>query len=163
MAGRNLVGPEADALDLGTVFRALGDEHRRSVMTELAADRSDSERGCNSFDLPISKQTQTHHFRVLREAGLIDEIDYGNRKGIRLRRADIEKRFPGLLALLGAGPRPIPLLAEHRRGVRFGPESRARPNPARARLAGSRALLRAPSRHHPLRFPQPACGAGPLG
>ncbi|MEU7276029.1 helix-turn-helix domain-containing protein, partial [Streptomyces asiaticus] len=51
---------------------------------------------------PISKQTQTHHFRVLREAGLIDEIDYGNRKGIRLRRADIEKRFPGLLTLLGA-------------------------------------------------------------
>jgi DNA-binding transcriptional ArsR family regulator len=59
-------------------------------------------RGCNSFDLPIAKQTQTHHFRVLREAGLIDEIDYGNRKGIRLRRADIEKRFPGLLTLLGA-------------------------------------------------------------
>ncbi|MEU0382621.1 winged helix-turn-helix domain-containing protein [Streptomyces cyaneofuscatus] len=102
MAGRNLVGPEADALDLGTVFRALADEHRRSVMTELAADRSDSERGCNSFNLPISKQTQTHHFRVLREAGLIDEIDYGNRKGIRLRRAGIDRRFPGLLTLLGA-------------------------------------------------------------
>ncbi|QEU89932.1 ArsR/SmtB family transcription factor [Streptomyces kanamyceticus] len=104
MAGTNRMGPEADALDLGAVFRALTDDHRRAVMTELAADRSDSERGCNSFDLPISKQTQTHHFRVLREAGLIDEIDYGNRKGIRLRRADIEKRFPGLLALLGAEP-----------------------------------------------------------
>ncbi|MFF6904471.1 ArsR/SmtB family transcription factor [Streptomyces sp. NPDC012389] len=104
MAGRNLDDPEADALDLGAVFRALTDEHRRSVMTELATDRSDSERGCNSFDLPISKQTQTHHFRVLREAGLIDEIDYGNRKGVRLRRADIEKTFPGLLTLLGAGP-----------------------------------------------------------
>ncbi|MBB4688699.1 winged helix-turn-helix domain-containing protein [Amycolatopsis jiangsuensis] len=102
MAGRNLVGPEADALDLGTVFRALGDEHRRVVMAELAADPSDSERGCNSFDLPISKQTQTHHFRVLREAGLIHEVDYGNRKGIRLRRADVEHRFPGLLALLDA-------------------------------------------------------------
>ncbi|MFF8035976.1 ArsR/SmtB family transcription factor [Streptomyces sp. NPDC016626] len=102
MAGKNLVGPKADALDLGAVFRALADEHRRSVITKLAADRSDNERGCNSFDLPISKQTQTHHFRVLREAGLIDEIDYGNRKGIRLRRADIEKTFPGLLALLEA-------------------------------------------------------------
>ncbi|WP_043663450.1 ArsR/SmtB family transcription factor [Nocardia vulneris] len=102
MVARNRIGPEADALDLGAVFRALADEHRRAVMTELAADRSDSERGCNSFDLPISKQTQTHHFRVLREAGLIDEIDYGNRKGIRLRRADVEKRFPGLLALLKA-------------------------------------------------------------
>ncbi|ANH94480.1 ArsR family transcriptional regulator [Streptomyces sp. SAT1] len=104
MAGTKLVGPEVDALDLGAVFRALADKHRRSVMTELAADRSDSERGCNSFGLSVSKQTQTHHFRVLREAGLIDEIDYGNRKGIRLRRADIEKRFPGLLALLGAEP-----------------------------------------------------------
>ncbi|MGW0226202.1 ArsR/SmtB family transcription factor [Streptomyces tendae] len=72
MAGRNLVGPEAGALDLGVVFRALADEHRRSVMTQLAADRSDGERGCNSFDLPVSKQTQTHHVRVLREAGLID-------------------------------------------------------------------------------------------
>ena len=102
MAGTNQVGSEADALDLGVVFRALADEHRRSVMKELAADLSDSERGCNSFDLPISKQTQTHHFRVLREAGLIDEIDYGNRKGIRLRRAGVEKRFPGLLALLEA-------------------------------------------------------------
>ncbi|MFB6555207.1 ArsR/SmtB family transcription factor [Streptomyces sp. NPDC056405] len=104
MTGKKLVGPEADALDLGAVFRALADEHRRSVLTQLAADRSDNERGCNSFDLPISKQTQTHHFRVLREAGLIDEIDYGNRKGVRLRRADIEKGFPGLLALLGAEP-----------------------------------------------------------
>jgi DNA-binding transcriptional ArsR family regulator len=104
VAGKNLVGPEADALDLGVVFRALADEHRRSVLTQLAADHGDNERGCNSFDLPISKQTQTHHFRVLREAGLIDEIDYGNRKGVRLRRADIEHRFPGLLALLEAQP-----------------------------------------------------------
>ncbi|MFJ3037150.1 ArsR/SmtB family transcription factor [Streptomyces tendae] len=86
----------------GVVFRALADVHRRSVMTQLAADRSDSERGCNSFDLPISKQTQTHHFRVLRGAGLIDETDYGNRKGVRVRSADIDKGFPGLLMLLGA-------------------------------------------------------------
>ncbi|WP_190076871.1 ArsR/SmtB family transcription factor [Streptomyces daghestanicus] len=97
-----MVGPQADAFDPGAAFRAPADEHRRSVMTELAADHSDNERGCNSFDLPISKQTQAHHFRVLREAGLMDETDYGNRRGIRLRRADIEKRFPGPLALLEA-------------------------------------------------------------
>jgi DNA-binding transcriptional ArsR family regulator len=102
VAGTQLAGPEVDALELGAVLRALADEHRRSVMMELAADRTDRERGCNSFGLPISKQTQTHHFRVLREAGLINEIDYGNRKGIRLRRTDLESRFPGLLALLAA-------------------------------------------------------------
>lgn len=108
MAGRNLDGPEAEEFDLGAVLRALADEHRRTVVAELASDRDDGERGCNSFDLPISKQTQTHHFRVLREAGLIDEIDYGNRKGVRLRRADVEKRFPGLLALLEAERLPLP-------------------------------------------------------
>ncbi|MCP2266035.1 ArsR/SmtB family transcription factor [Promicromonospora thailandica] len=89
-------------LDLGAVLRALSDEHRRAVMTELAADRSDPERTCNSFDLPISKQTQTHHFRTLRDAGLIEEINYGNRKGISLRRDAVDARFPGLLDLLAA-------------------------------------------------------------
>ncbi|MFC9437451.1 ArsR family transcriptional regulator [Nocardia sp. NPDC057030] len=39
---------------------------------------------------------------MLREAGLIDEIDFGNRKGIRPWRTDVERGFPGLLALLEA-------------------------------------------------------------
>lgn len=99
------LGPTAAEMELGTVIRALSDEHRRAVMTELAADDKDGARRCNSFDLPISKQTQTHHFRVLREAGLICEIDYGNRKEIRLRRADIDARFPGLLSILAAEAR----------------------------------------------------------
>jgi DNA-binding transcriptional ArsR family regulator len=95
-------GPRAADMELGTILRALSDEHRRAVMIELAADKEDRERTCNSFDLPVSKQTQTHHFRVLREAGLICQIDYGNRKGIRLRRPDIDDRFPGLLRILSA-------------------------------------------------------------
>ncbi|MCE4267681.1 ArsR family transcriptional regulator [Rhodococcus globerulus] len=91
-----------DELDLGLILRALGDEHRRAVIVELAADEEDPERTCNSFDLPVSKQTQTHHFKTLRDAGLIYYIDYGNRKGISLRRADLDQRFPGLLQLLAA-------------------------------------------------------------
>jgi DNA-binding transcriptional ArsR family regulator len=91
-----------DDMDLGVVFRALADEHRRAVIRELAADESDSERMCQSFDLPVTKQTRTYHFRTLRDAGLICDVDYGNKKGIRLRRADIDRRFPGLLDLLVA-------------------------------------------------------------
>ncbi|MEU0470925.1 helix-turn-helix domain-containing protein [Amycolatopsis sp. NPDC006131] len=102
MTGMDAPPVDIDDIDLGTVLRALSDDHRRAVVVELAADDSDGERTCNSFDLPISKQTQTHHFRILREAGLIWEINYGNRKGIRLRRADINRRFPGLLDLLAA-------------------------------------------------------------
>lgn len=93
---------DTDVLDLGAVLRALGDEHRRAVMIELAADRSDGERTCHSFNLPVSKQTRTYHFRTLRDVGLIRETNYGNKKGIRLRRAEIDRRFPGLLDLLAA-------------------------------------------------------------
>jgi DNA-binding transcriptional ArsR family regulator len=94
--------PAEEQIDLGTIFRALADEHRRAVMVELAADETDRERTCNSFSLPISKQTQTHHFRILREAGLICEINYGNRKGIRLRRSEINTRYPGFLDILAS-------------------------------------------------------------
>lgn len=106
MMKETLIGPKVAEMELGTILRALSDQHRRAVITELAADDKDRERRCNSFDLPISKQTQTHHFRVLREAGLICETDYGNRKEIRLRRADIEMRFPGLLGILAAEAPP---------------------------------------------------------
>lgn len=102
MARTSTARADVDDLDLGTVLRALADEHRRTVITELAADESDSERMCQSFDLPVTKQTRTYHFRTLRDAGLICDIDYGNKKGIRLRRADIDRRFPGLLDLLVA-------------------------------------------------------------
>lgn len=102
MARTSTAHADVDDLDLGTVLRALADEHRRTVITELAADESDSERMCQSFDLPVTKQTRTYHFRTLRDAGLICDIDYGNKKGIRLRRADIDRRFPGLLDLLVA-------------------------------------------------------------
>lgn len=87
-------------MDLGKVFGALADESRRRVVAELAADPSDAERACGSFDLPVKKATRTHHFRVLREAGLIVQRDHGNGSAVSLPRRDIDARLPGLLALL---------------------------------------------------------------
>lgn len=94
--------PASGDLNLGIVLRALSDENRRAVIAELAVDSADPERTCNSFKLSVSKQTQTHHFRTLSDAGLIHYVDYGNRKGISLRRAEIDRRFPGLLQMLVA-------------------------------------------------------------
>lgn len=87
-------------MDLSKVFHALADDSRRRVVAELAADPEGRERACGSFDLPVKKATRTHHFRVLREAGLIIQRDHGNGSAVSLPRQDIERRLPGLLDLL---------------------------------------------------------------
>ncbi|NUT52551.1 MAG: helix-turn-helix transcriptional regulator [Saccharothrix sp.] len=94
--------PPLAEVDLGQVFRVLADPLRRSVVAELAADPDDAERACSSFALPVAKSTRTHHWRALREAGLIVQRDAGNGTFVRLRRAEFERRFPGLLATLTA-------------------------------------------------------------
>jgi DNA-binding transcriptional ArsR family regulator len=94
--------PRISEVDLGQVFRALADPLRRGVVAELAADPTDTERACSSFPMPVTKSTKTHHWRALREAGLIVQRDAGNGTFVRLRRTEFEQRFPGLLATLTA-------------------------------------------------------------
>jgi DNA-binding transcriptional ArsR family regulator len=58
---------------------------------------------CGGFGLPVTKSTATHHFRVLREAGVITQVEDGTARLNTLRRADLDERFPGLLdAVLAA-------------------------------------------------------------
>jgi DNA-binding transcriptional ArsR family regulator len=87
--------PDRDELDLSAVLHALSDPQRRGIVAELAAD--EMPRPCSSFAPAISKSTRTHHFRVLREAGLIEQWKEGTSKMSRLRRDDVDARFPGLL------------------------------------------------------------------
>lgn len=92
--------PATAEIDLGQVLTALGDPLRRQVVHDLLHDEPGIERTCTSFGLPVSKSTRTHHFRVLRESGLVRQVDRGNMRGVTLRREDIEERFPGLLAII---------------------------------------------------------------
>lgn len=87
--------PHCADLDLSAVLHALSDPMRLQIVRELAADGS--ERPCSSFDLPIVKSTCTHHFRVLREAGVIRQRVVGTRRVNALRREELDERFPGLL------------------------------------------------------------------
>ena len=82
-----------DALD------AVGDPVRRMILRELAG-RPDWTRACGTFDLPVSKATRSHHFAVLRDAGLIEQRDEGPRRFNRLRRPEFDEAFPGLLDLV---------------------------------------------------------------
>jgi len=87
--------PDVGDIELTTVLHALSDPVRLGLVRELY--RSGEERTCGSFDLPIAKSTATHHWRVLREAGLVSSREDGTKKYQRLRRHDIDARFPGLL------------------------------------------------------------------
>ncbi len=87
--------PRREEIDLSAVLHALSDPQRRGMIRELAV--GDEPRPCGSFAPGISKSTRTHHFRVLREAGLITQWKEGTCKMSRLRREDIDARFPGLL------------------------------------------------------------------
>jgi DNA-binding transcriptional ArsR family regulator len=84
---------------------ALSDPVRRSIVQTLATE-PDFARACGTFDLPVSKATASHHFAVLRATGLIEQVDVGPRRLNRLRRTEFDARFPGLLAVILAEPRP---------------------------------------------------------
>jgi DNA-binding transcriptional ArsR family regulator len=86
--------PSCDQIDLAAVLHALSDPMRLQIVATLAAG---DERTCKSFELPVVKSTCTHHFRVLREAGVIRQRLQGTTRLNSLRREDLDERFPGLL------------------------------------------------------------------
>lgn len=90
----SLADVEPDALELTTVLQALADPIRLRIVAALADDR---EWTCGSLELPIAKSTKSHHLRVLGEAGIVSRRVEGKCRMIRLRRAAVEARFPGLL------------------------------------------------------------------
>jgi DNA-binding transcriptional ArsR family regulator len=94
--------PSSDEIELSAVLHALSDPVRLLIVKTIADGR---EWTCNSLELPVSKSTCTHHFRVLREAGVIRQRVDGTTKLNSLRRDDLEARCPGLIdAVLGAIP-----------------------------------------------------------
>jgi len=93
--------PERGEIELEAVLHALSDPHRLEIVRRL--DQDDEPRPCGTFGFDISKSTMTHHFRTLREAGVIEQERQGTTKMTRLRRDDLDARFPGLLdAVLSA-------------------------------------------------------------
>src|SRR5947199_10869962 len=100
--------PAREELELSAVLHALSDPVRLMIVAELATD--EREYTCGSFELPVTKSTCTHHFKVLREAGLSKQRQQGTTRLNKLRRDDLEARFPGLLdTIRQAAGDPAPL------------------------------------------------------
>jgi DNA-binding transcriptional ArsR family regulator len=94
---RPLPQPATGDLDLATVLHALGDPVRLELVRILAEQ---DEITCAPPGLDVPKSTMSNHWRVLREAGLTSTVVDGRKHRMRLRAADLDARFPGLLDTL---------------------------------------------------------------
>lgn len=84
-------------LALERVFQALGDTVRLGIVRQLARE---GECSCAALDGGRAKSTMSHHFRILREAGLVETRIQGVTHINRLRTEWVEAAFPGLLAAI---------------------------------------------------------------
>lgn len=97
---RTLHHPSVEDIQLTSVFYALSDPVRLHIVKTLEGGE---ERSCGEFGLEQAKSTLSHHFKVLRESGLVRTRIEGTQRFISLRRDDLEKKCPGLLkAVLSA-------------------------------------------------------------
>ncbi|MDX6201180.1 MAG: hypothetical protein QOF82_1880 [Frankiales bacterium] len=97
-----LVHPPVADLRLVAVLNALADPTRLTIVATL---RDGGERPCGTFPVSVAPSTLTHHFRVLREAGVIRQREQGKQRWTDLRLEDLDARFPGLLdAILASAP-----------------------------------------------------------
>lgn len=82
-------------LDLPVVLHALADPVRLAVVSQIASAPDDV--ACGTFDVPVTKSTLSHHFKILRQAGVIETYRDGSRSLNTLRRTALNEAFPGLL------------------------------------------------------------------
>jgi DNA-binding transcriptional ArsR family regulator len=93
--------PSLEAIPLAAVMQALSDPCRVAIVQTLLIEAG-GELACHEIPLDVSKATRSHHFDVLRDAGLIFTRCEGTKCMTSLRRKELNRRFPGLLKLVAA-------------------------------------------------------------
>jgi DNA-binding transcriptional ArsR family regulator len=86
--------PVEGDITLDGVLHALADPDRRAIVTRLLESGG---MNCGQACQELPASTVSHHHRVLREAGLILSEKRGVEVFNSVRRAAIDRRFPGLL------------------------------------------------------------------
>ena len=100
---RELDHPDIADISVTDVLFALSDPARLLIVRQLAEGPRELVP-CQAVGGTIPKSTRSHHLKTLREAGIIRNVPHGRERNVSLRRDDLERRFPGLLAaVLGAG------------------------------------------------------------
>jgi len=91
------VHPATRDISLEGVLGALADPVRLRIVGAML-EKNDCMSCSEASPCPgMAKSTLSHHFRILREAGIVRTSKMGVENRNSLRIEDIEARFPGLL------------------------------------------------------------------
>jgi len=92
------VHPAKEDITLAGVLGALSDPMRLRILKKLLERRDGSLSCSGAAPCPeMAKSTLSHHFRVLRDAGLIRTTKRGVENLNCVRWDEVDERFPGLL------------------------------------------------------------------
>jgi DNA-binding transcriptional ArsR family regulator len=89
--------PAREQIELPMVLECLSDPTRLAIVYNLARYDQATELRCGDFNGLSGKSNLAYHFAKLREAGLVQTRCAGTARFMRLRRTDLDARFPGLL------------------------------------------------------------------
>ncbi|MFE3544895.1 ArsR/SmtB family transcription factor [Nocardia sp. NPDC059177] len=87
--------PTIPVAGLPAVLGALHDPVRLEMVRRLS--NAGEPMRCAALYEAINKSTATHHFKILREAGLIERLTIDGQTYQRLRADEVEDAIPGLL------------------------------------------------------------------
>jgi DNA-binding transcriptional ArsR family regulator len=93
----HFVHPATEDITLAGVLGALSDPVRLRILKKLLERRGSLSCAEAAPCAEMAKSTLSHHFRVLRDAGLIRTTKQGVENLNSVRWDDVNKRFPGLL------------------------------------------------------------------
>jgi DNA-binding transcriptional ArsR family regulator len=103
---RPLLHPPPEELRLESVLYALADPVRLEIVRRLVS--GDCPLNCSTAaPAHLPKSTQSHHFQILREAGLISSERRGTEVVNTLRLAEIEQKFPGVVTAILKAAKPL--------------------------------------------------------
>lgn len=108
---RPFVHPALEDVTLSGVLHALADPARLAILRRLAAVEGDCPRHCSALaPMDMPRSTQSFHFQILREAGLIRSERKGAEVINKSRLHEVEGRFPGLIGAIFAAAETCPMM-----------------------------------------------------
>lgn len=93
-----------EQVELTDLMYALSDPTRLEIVARLAA--AGRQMTCGEFDLNRPKSSMSHHFKILRAAGVVETLIEGTEHMNALRLEALEQKFPGVLQSVLRALRP---------------------------------------------------------